>query len=718
MKKTESLNLDKNGRKLWRLAKVLNNEDCRGIATTIQANGTMATGKSAANIFVDIFAKVSQILIPPDREQEVTAEAELLRSAATAPEEHMSSSLTMRELEAAIQTLKQRKSPGPDGVTNDMLRRLGPVARRVLLKLMNQSWRRGVVPQVWKESRMVPIPKKGKAKTDPNSYRPISLLSCTAKLMERIVTTRLVWHLEKKGLLIPQQAGFRKHMSTEDKVAHIAQEIEDAFQAGQHTLAVWVDMEKAFDKVWHDGLRLKMLRAGVGGKMFDWISHLLANRAARVQLQGQTSRKARLQHGVPQGGVLSPTLFLIYINDVMGDVRGDVHSSLYANDLALWTSDKLMDGATWAMQCGPRSLESWSNKWLLRINESKTTYTSFTLSATRHVAELLLNGTALREDEHPTYLGITLDKRLTWTAHIDQVRARAKQRLAMMRKLAGTSWGADTKVLKRLYVGRVRPVLEYGASAWSTTSKTNYGKVQRVQNSAARIITGALRSTPINSLESFAGLQPMEDRQAGKVLLQAEKFRRLTGHPMHERFMGTGRCRLQRTNFVALAKGELSKHEVLAKPAAVSLTAKVPTPPWRRTELPELICDIPGITDKQSQTSAERKSIAVKYISDNFPRAQWTHAYTDGSAKNATEDGGGGVYIKFLHRDHAMAVATGKYCNNYQAEAAALGHAATALRENTADASDKVVIFTDAKSVLTALTSQHSNDLSDLTDQL
>ena len=85
-----------------------------------------------------------------------------------------------------------------------------------------------------------------------------------------------------------------------------------------------------------------------------------------------------------------------------------------------------------------------------------------------------------------------------------------------MRKLAGTSWGADTKVLKRLYIGRVRPVLEYGTSAWSTTSKTNYGKVQRVQNSAARIITGALRSTPINSLESFAGLQPMEDRHVGK----------------------------------------------------------------------------------------------------------------------------------------------------------------------------------------------------------
>ena len=100
--------------------------------------------------------------------------------------------------------------------------------------------------------------------------------------------------------------------------------------------------------------------------------------------------------------------------------------------------------------------------------------------------------------------------------------------------------------------------------------------------------------------------------------------------------------------------------------------------------------------DKQLQTSAERKSIAVKYIRDNYPRAQWTHAYTDGSAKKATANVGGGVYIKFIHKVHTIALATGKYCNNCKAEAAALVHAAKALRKHISDARDKVVIFTDA----------------------
>jgi hypothetical protein len=172
---------------------------------------------------------------------------------------------------------------------------------------------------------------------------------------------------------------------------------------------------------------------------------------------------------------------------------------------------------------------------------------------------------------------------------------------------------------------------------------------------------------------------------------------------MHDRIKGDGKSRLKRTNFVAMAKGEISKHEVLASPAAVYLMAKVPTPPCKRTELPELICDIPGIVDKQLKTSAERKSIAVNLLTDNFPHAQWTHAYTDGSAKKVTENGGGGKYIQLIHKFHTVAVATRKYCNNYKAEAAALVHAAKALREHTSDARDKVVIFTDALSVVSAL---------------
>jgi hypothetical protein len=140
----------------------------------------------------------------------------------------------------------------------------------------------------------------------------------------------------------------------------------------------------------------------------------------------------------------------------------------------------------------------------------------------------------------------------------------------------------------------------------------------KLQNQADRIITGALRSTPINRIESITGLQLKEDRRANRGLQQAEKFKRLTNHPMHQRIKGFERGRLKRTSFVVMAKGEIRKHEALASPVAVSLTANIPTSPWKRTELPDLICEIPGIVDKQLQKAIHRKCIAVEFINDSF----------------------------------------------------------------------------------------------------
>ena len=163
---------------------------------------------------------------------------------------------------------------------------------------------------------MIPIHKKGKDRVKPESYRPISLTSTVGKLMECMINTRLLWHLETKELLTPVQAGFRNHHSTEDQVTYIAQKIEDGFQDQKHTLAVWIDMEKAFDKVWKDGLRQKLRKNGVTGCMYNWISQYLNNRKARVYVNGSYSRKKTMKEGVPQGGVLSPTLFLVFINDI------------------------------------------------------------------------------------------------------------------------------------------------------------------------------------------------------------------------------------------------------------------------------------------------------------------------------------------------------------------------------------------------------------------
>ena len=190
----------------------------------------------------------------------------------------MSHEIILRELMKAIKKLKKRKSPGPDNITNEMIQHLGNAALENLLGIFYLSWTSGQVPRCWREATLIPVLKKGKNKSKAASYRQISLTSCVCKTMERNVNQRLQLYHETENIIVPEQAVFRQYKSTEDQTTHLAQVIEDAFQAKKVTLAVFIDLQKAFDKVWKDGLVVKLLRSGVTGNMYQWTKSYLHNR--------------------------------------------------------------------------------------------------------------------------------------------------------------------------------------------------------------------------------------------------------------------------------------------------------------------------------------------------------------------------------------------------------------------------------------------------------
>ena len=198
-----------------------------------------------------------------------------------------------------------------------------------------------------------------------------------------MINTRLMWHLETNNLIAKEQAGFRQSRSTEDQAASFAQKVEDGFQEKQDTLAVWIDMEKACDKVWKDSLRLKLRKNGISGCMYRWLSQCLENSKARVQLNGCCCRKKTLREGVPQGGVLSPTLFLIYSNDIMKDMHPRIQGAMYADDLVLWRAEESIYVAKNRIQQSLDVLYEWTKRWMVRLNADKTTYSVFSLSLTK-----------------------------------------------------------------------------------------------------------------------------------------------------------------------------------------------------------------------------------------------------------------------------------------------------------------------------------------------
>ena len=320
------------------------------------------------------------------------------------------------------------------------------------------------------------------------------------------------------------------------QATYLSQEIEDAFQEQKLVLVSWINLQKAFDKVWMEGLLVKLLRNGI--VMFNWIQSYLCNCRARVSVDRIHSKKILLRHGVTQGGVLSPTLFLLFINDLVSELPKGVKAALYADDLVIWCKEEYATTATYRMQLAADKLHSWTEEWCIAINKDKSSTTLFTLSPKQKAGTITLGGNPPKEDEQATYLGITFDKRQTWKQHIAKTEAKARRRLAILRKLAGTTWGASEKILKTVYQGTVRPHLEYGSTAWSTTAKTNQQTLDKVQIQALRLITGAMRSTPITEMERLTGVQCLDQRRDAKNMMQNMIKVQVLDKPSHENQAG------------------------------------------------------------------------------------------------------------------------------------------------------------------------------------
>ena len=266
-----------------------------------------------------------------------------LRRATCSVESHSSfcSPFSPAEFLAAASNLCSSTATGPDKVAYSMLKHLPRSGMDFLLHIFNLSWSSHSFPSIWKTSSIIPIHKMGKPLNSPASLRPISLTSCVSKLFERIILSRLLFFLESNSILSPRQAGFRPGRSTLDQILYLSQSISDGFnkpRPGSRTILSTIDFSKAFDSVWHPALFHKLISAGLPPCFARWTQSFLSDRRASVVFQNHKSRSFRVRRGVPQGSVLGPVLFSIFINDLPASLPSSVSCSLYADDLAIWSS--------------------------------------------------------------------------------------------------------------------------------------------------------------------------------------------------------------------------------------------------------------------------------------------------------------------------------------------------------------------------------------------
>lgn len=438
------------------------------------------------------------------------------------------SDFIMSELISAIDQLKNT-SPGIDNIPNMFFKNINHVVKIEILNLFNTSWNNGVVPDAWKLGVVIPILKPNKDKDNVISYRPITLLPCIAKLMEKLIHSRLEYWVESNNILAKSQCGFRKRLSTIDALLRLENKIRKSMDSGEHCLVVYLDLKGAFDKVWHEGLMYKLGKLGLEGNLFRWVHHYLKDRKFYVRIGGELSDGFPVMSGVPQGAILSPILFNIMLSDMPS--MHEVDAYCYADDLTFSLSHRDVKIGSSVLQRYMNDLVKWLEGWGLVVSQEKTTMQVFSRSRKCHPI-IRIKNQAIPIKKEQRLLGLILDApQLTFGAHIKYLVGDIQKRINIMKVLSSIKWGACKKVLRTFYIAFIRSKMDYASVLFCKAATSNLHKLDKLQNVALRLITGARKTSPILSLEVESYISPLNLR---REMLIARQYIKLLYRPVED----------------------------------------------------------------------------------------------------------------------------------------------------------------------------------------
>ena len=393
---------------------------------------------------------------------------------------------TAEEVIFLIMSLDPSKANRPDGISAQMLKRTAHSIAPSLTKLFNISISQGRFPECWKTYSVVPIPKSAN-RSEATDYRPISLLSVVSKMLERQFHLYVTKHLNECHPLSNKQWGFQSGKSTVTALLSVTHDWFQALEAGQEVCSIFFDLRKAFDSVPHRPLVDKLANLGLDVHALSWITSYLTNRKQHVVVGGESSLDTPVLSGVPQGSVLGPLLFLVYIDNVSDVLLSDRSTlNLYADDMLLYKPVKSMEDIH-HLQMDIDTISDWVNCNNLTLNPTKckTMIISQKWNLVKPHAQFTLNSSPLEQVETFKYLGILLSLDLSWSSHIDFICTKARKLIGLLyRRFYGN---VDNHSLLELYSVLVRPHLEYAAPIWNPHFIKDTNKLESVQRFALKM---------------------------------------------------------------------------------------------------------------------------------------------------------------------------------------------------------------------------------------
>ena len=393
--------------------------------------------------------------------------------------------LTKKKILKVLKNLDKSKAMGPDEVSPWILKECAEELSEPILMIFKNTLQQGKLPKIWKCANITPLYKKGK-KSNPLNYRPVSLTSIVCKILEILIREEWIDMLEEQKMLTGKQFGFRQGKSCVSNLLCFYDRVTDTIQERDGWVdSIYLDFSKAFDKVPHKRLIWKLQHiGGISDTLLKWMSDFLLDRQMRTVIRGTASQYREVTSGVPQGSVLAPIMFLIYINDLGVDISNGSYLNMFADDAKIQRKIQ-NENSCKELQEDINKIKAWSEKWKIEFNVDKCHVVRFGVSKKRPIWQYKLGDEKIPSSEKEKDLGVVINYKCNHEDHINEIARKMYNLLANM-KVAFTY--VDANMVKKIITTFIRPTLEYASVVWNPHLQKDITKLERIQRAATRWI--------------------------------------------------------------------------------------------------------------------------------------------------------------------------------------------------------------------------------------
>ena len=411
-----------------------------------------------------------------------------------------------------IRNLDPNKAHGHDEISIRMLQICDKTICKPLYLIFSSCMESDIFPSQWKMANVVPAYKRDD-KQNVKNYRPVSLLPIFGKVFERLIYNEMYSFFIENDLISANQSGFKQGDSCINQLLSITHEIYQSLDQGYEVRGVFLDISKAFDKVWHKGLLFKLKQNGINGHLLRILENFLNERKQRVVLNGQTSSWSDVLAGVPQGSILGPLLFLIYINDLSDGLQ--CNPKLFADDTSLFSTVYNITEATNNLNNDLAIITKWAHQWKMSFNPDISKQAHEVIFSRKNLLTfhppLTFNSIPVAQTNCQKHLGMQLDKKLNFDEHLSKVESKVNKTIGIIRKLQNV---LPRPALLTIFRSFIRPHLDYGDIIYDKAyNESFHAKLESLQYNASLAITGAIKGSSTEKIYEELGLETLKSRR-------------------------------------------------------------------------------------------------------------------------------------------------------------------------------------------------------------